>query len=142
MNRTVPRWLLASLGVLAACALIAVGCGDDDDGGSSGSSSDEPSTEQSSGESDQSAEERITAAVEKCRQKAEGLTPPAAASALEAGCTTFGTSVSQALAQGGEAVESAIAQSAEQCSAAVAQLPPGEAQDALTELCDAIATVD
>jgi hypothetical protein len=123
MNGLVSRFLAGSLVVLA-CGLIAAGCGDDS-GGSSGSSDD-------------SSVQRIDEAVEACRDKAQdiGGTPGAA---LEAGCTTFGDGVKAALNQGGEAVDEGLARSADACTAAVGQLPQGKAQDALQELCDAIA---
>ena len=90
MSGKIPRWLVVSLGVIAACGLIAVGCGDDDDGGSSSSTSDEPSTEQSSGGYDSSGgstADNIDAAVEKCKSEAEGVTPAAAASAASSAAT-------------------------------------------------------
>lgn len=124
--------------------LIAAGCGDDEEGGSSDAPATEESSDQGSsdgGSSEGSATDRVNAAVENCKAKAQELGGTAGA-ALDAGCTTFGTTVTQALAQGGEQVEGAIAASAQQCTAAVQQLPAGEARDALTELCDAIASVD
>lgn len=127
MNGLVSRFFAGSLVVLA-CGLIAAGCGDDNGGGSGGSS-------------DQSSVQRIDEAVKACTDKAQdiGGTPGAA---LEAGCTTFGDGVKAALNQGGDAVDEGLARSADACTAAVGQLPSGKAQDALQELCDAIAGLE
>jgi hypothetical protein len=116
-----PRLVLGLLGILAACALIPVGCGDDDD----------------STTTDASAEERIDRAVESCTTNAQDL-PDAAASALESACSTVGKNAKQALSQGGEQAEEALSQAAETCMSTVSQLPDGEAQDALSDLCAAI----
>jgi hypothetical protein len=111
---------------LLACGLIAVGCGDDD------------STTAGSTSSASSAEESIDNAVDSCTSKAQDL-GSAAAAGLEAACKAAGDSAKQALESGGEQAKQALAQAAESCKNTVAQLPAGEAQDALTDLCAAIA---
>ena len=116
-----PRLVLGLLGILAACALIAVGCGDDGD----------------STTTDVSAAERIDRAVESCTTQAQDL-PDAAASAVKSACSTVGENAKQALSQGGKQAEKALSQAAETCKSTVSQLPDGEAQSALRDLCAAI----
>ena len=118
---------------LVGCALIAAGCGDDDST-SATSATSATSTTSTSGD----ASKNIDAAVESCKTAAQDVQPAAAGSALAAACTTVGDSAKQALSQGGEQVQEALAQTAEACKQSVAQLPSGEAQTALTALCDAI----
>ena len=66
------------------------------------------------------------------------MTPPAAASAVQTACTTVGTSVTAALAQGGEQAQAALEAAASQCTTTVQSVPAGDAQEALQALCDAI----
>ena len=132
MSGHLQRVIAASM-ALAACGLIAVGCGDDDST-TADSASD---TTSSAATSDASAEERIDAAVKSCSDKAQEL-GEAAASGLEAACATVGENTKQALSEGGEQAEQALAQAADSCKQTAAELPAGEAQDALTDLCGAI----
>jgi hypothetical protein len=120
---------------LAACGLIAIGCGDDESTTTDAASTTTSST--ASSDASASAEQRIDAAVGKCTAEAQNL-GEAAASGLEAACTTVGDNVKQALAAGGDQVEAALAQTADSCKSAVSGLPAGDAQDALTALCAAI----
>jgi hypothetical protein len=126
------RWYaIPALTALFVCALIAAGCGDDET-----TSSTEAATTTST--SDASAD-KIDAAVKSCGTKAQEL-PEAAGAGLQAACTSVGNSAKQALAQGGEQVDQALSQAADSCKSSVAQLPAGEAQAALTDLCDAISS--
>jgi hypothetical protein len=125
------RWIAGSLGILGACALISVGCGGGDDTASTTATDSSVDT----------AQQRIDAAVESCTTNAQQL-GDAAGAALEAACTTVGANVKQALSEGGEQVDQALSQAADSCNSAVAQLPAGEAQAALTELCDAISSAE
>ena len=52
----------------------------------------------------------------------------------------MGNTAKQVLNTGGEAVEQALSDAAGSCKNKVGQLPSGQAQDALSKLCDAIAT--
>ena len=122
---------IAGLAALFGCALIAAGCGDDD--------STSASTTTSTSDAGESASASIDAAVKSCSDKASNLEPAAAGSALAAACTTVGDSAKQALSEGGEQAKQALAKTAESCKTAVGQLPDGDAQSALTDLCDAIA---
>ena len=70
-----------------------------------------------------------------CTDEAQQL-GGAAGTALEGACTAVGTEANQAIDAGGENVGQALS-TAE--SPARRQLPSGQAQDALTQLCDAIA---
>ena len=79
------------------------------------------------------------AAVKSCGKKAQGL-PEAAGAALQAACTTVGDNANQVLSEGGAQVDQALSQAADSCKSAVKQLPAGEAQAALTNLCDAISS--
>ena len=128
------RWYaIPALTALFVCALIAAGCGGDDETTTSSEAATTTTT------SDAGAEEKIDAAVESCSTKAQELSE-AAAAGLQAACTTVGDNAKQALAQGGEQVDQALSQAADSCKSAVAQLPAGEAQAALTDLCDAISS--
>ena len=126
------RWYaISAVTALFVCALIAAGCGDDDET----ASSTEAATTTTA--SDASAADKIDAAVESCKTKAQEL-PEAAAAGLQTACATVGENAKQALAQGGEQVDQALSQAADSCKSAVAQLPAGDAQAALTDLCEAI----
>ena len=57
-----------------------------------------------------------------------------AGTALDGACTEVGTEANQALTEGGETLSDAE----KTCTSSVSQLPAGQAQDALTQLCDAI----
>ena len=127
------RLATTALAALVACALIAAGCGDDD------STSDTSATTSTSATTtDGNASASIDAAVQSCTDKAGNIQPEAAGSALAAACKTVGENAKQALSQGSDQVDSALAQAADSCKQAVSSLPSGEAQSALTDLCDAI----
>ena len=120
---------IAALMALFVCALIAAGCGGDDD----------ETTTTTSPEA--SAEQRVDAAVKSCSDEAQQL-GGAAGTALGSACTSVGTSVKQALSSGGENVKQALSSAASSCRSAVQQLPSGQAQDALTKLCDSVASAE
>ena len=122
-------YAIAALTALFACALIAAGCGDDDD---------ETTTTTSAGEN---AKQTVDAAVTSCTDEAQQL-GGAAGTALEGACTAVGTEANQAIDAGGENVEQALSTAETSCKGAVNQLPSGQAQDALTQLCDAIASAE
>ncbi len=126
------RAAAGSLGLLLACAVIAIGCGDDDEDTSSAGAPD--TTTESSGTP---AEERIDEAVASCTSAAEDL-GDASGAALQAACATIADNVKLALASGGEQVEEALSEAADACDEAVTQLPEGDAQAALSDLCAAI----
>jgi hypothetical protein len=126
-------YAIAAFTALFVCALIAAGCGGDDETTSSTAAATTTTT------SDASSTDKIDAAVESCSTKAQELSD-AAAAGLQAACTTVGESAKQALAQGGAQVDQALSQAADSCNSAVAGLPAGEAQAALTDLCDAISS--
>ncbi len=115
----------AALTALFACALLAVGCGDDD----------ETTTTTSAGES---AQQTVDTAVKSCSDEAEQL-GGAKGTALASACTSIGNTAKQALSTGGEEAKQALSQAASSCKSAVGQLPSGQAQDALSKLCDVIA---
>jgi hypothetical protein len=121
------RLIAVPLGILAACALIAAGCGDDDD----------ESTTTTTGTVEASAQKSVDAAVKSCTDAAQEL-GEAARSGLEAACTTVGDNAEQALSSAGDQTDEALAQAADDCRTTVSQLPEGEAQAALTDLCGAI----
>ena len=120
---------IAALTALLACALIAAGCGDDDD---------ETTTTTSAGEN---AKQTVDQAVTSCTDEAQQL-GGAAGTALEGACTAVGTEAKQAIDAGGENVAQALSKAEKSCKSAVNQLPSGQAQDALTKLCDAIASAE
>ncbi len=121
-------YALAALTALFVCALIAAGCGDDDD----------ETTTTSAGEN---AKQTVDQAVTSCTDEAQQL-GGAAGTALEGACTAVGTEAKEAIDAGGENVEQALSKAEKSCKSAVNQLPSGQAQDALTQLCDAIASAE
>ena len=118
------RLIALPLGILVGCALIAAGCGDDE-------------STTTTGTVEESAQESVDAAVQSCTDAAQELRE-AARAGLEAACTTVGDSAAQALSSAGDQTDEALAQAADSCRDSVSQLPAGEAQAALTDLCGAI----
>ena len=116
---------ITALTALFVCALIAAGCGDDD----------ETTTTPSAGES---AQQSIDAAVQSCSDQAQQL-GGSVGTALESACTSVGDAAKQALSSSGEQVQQALSQAETSCKSAVGQIPAGQAQDALSQLCDAVA---
>ncbi len=119
---------IAGLTALFVCALIAAGCGDDD----------ETTTTTSAGGS---AQQTVDTAVKSCSDEADQL-GGAAGTALKSACTSVGNTAEQALSSGGEQVKQALSQAESSCKSAVGQLPSGQAQDALSKLCNAIASAE
>lgn len=111
---------------LVVCALLAVGCGDNDETTST--------TSALKGE-----QQSVDAAIKSCKDDAQQL-GGASGTALESACTSVGNSANQVLNTGGEDVEQALSDATESCKNDVGQLPSGQAQDALSQLCDAMAT--
>ena len=120
----------AVIATLLVGALAMAGCGDDDDGTTT-------TTTSTSTSSAASAEKKIDTAVQSCSDQAQQL-GGAAGTALASACTSVGDTTKQALSTGGEQVTQALSQAARSCESAVGQLPSGQAQDALSSLCDAI----
>jgi hypothetical protein len=125
------RLIAAPLGILAACALIAAGCGDDE------STTSTSSTTTTTGTVEGSAQESVDAAVKSCTDAAQEL-DEAARNGLVAACNTVGDNAEQALSSAGDQTDEALAKAADDCRTTVSQLPAGEAQAALTDLCGAI----
>jgi acetyl-CoA acetyltransferase len=119
---------VVGLMALLACGLIAAGCGDDDETTTTTPVAD-------------NAQQEVDSAVQSCVDQAGELGATAAA-ALEAACTTTGDTVNAALSSGGEDVQQALADAESSCKSAISDLPPGEAQDAFSALCDAIASAE
>jgi hypothetical protein len=121
-----------SLGLTAlfVCALIAAGCGGDDD--------DETTTTTSPSAA---AEEKVDAAVQSCSDEAQQL-GGTAGTALGSACTSVGDTANEALSTGGGDVKQALSQAENSCKSAVDQVPSGQAQDALSKLCDAISSAE
>ena len=121
---------IAAIATLLACALPIAGCGGDDDETTAAATTTSTS-------SDASAQERIDTAVQSCSDQAQQL-GGAAGTALASACTSVGNEAKQALSTGGEQVEQALSEAASSCESTVGQLPEGQAQDALSSLCEAI----
>jgi hypothetical protein len=115
---------------LFVCALIAAGCGGDDD--------DETTTTTPPAAS---AEQRVDDAVQSCTDQAQEL-GGSAGTALGSACTSVGNTAKQALSTGGENVNQALSQAESSCTSAVGGLPSGQAQAALSNLCDAISSAE
>ena len=118
-------WISAAV----ICALLAVGCGDDDDSDTSTSASSS------------SAEQSVDSAVKSCTEQAKQI-GGSAGTALEASCTSIGDSAKKALSSGSESAKEALSSAASSCKSAVGQLPKGDAQQALSSLCDALASAE
>jgi hypothetical protein len=108
---------IAAIATLLVCALLIAGCGGDDD--------------------ETTATTKIDTAVQSCSDQAQQL-GGAAGTALASACTSVGDTAKQALSTGGEQATQALSEAATSCESAVGQLPAGQAQDALSSLCDAI----
>ena len=118
---------LAIAGVVGilVCLLLAAGCGDDDE------------TTTTTGGS--SAEQSVDSAVSSCTDSAQQL-GGAVGTALDAACKSVGDTAKQAASEGGEKAQQALSSAAKSCRSAVGSLPSGQAQDALSKLCDAISS--
>ena len=118
--------LFAIAAMLLVCALPIAGCGGDDD-----------ETTTTTSTSSAASAEKIDTAVQSCSNKAQQL-GGTAGTALASACTSVGDKGKQAVSTGGEQAKQALSQAASSCESAVGQLPAGQAQDALSSLCDAI----
>ena len=117
-------FLIGAIAALLVCVIPMAGCGGDDD-------------ETTTTTSTSSATSEIDAAVQSCSDQAQQL-GGAEGTALASACTSVGDTAKQALSSGGEEAEQALSQAASSCESEVGTLPAGEAQDALSSLCDAI----
>jgi hypothetical protein len=117
---------IVALAAVSVVAFTAVGCGDDD--------TTAASTTTSIGED---ATQSVNAAVASCNDEAQQL-GGVAGTALQGACTAVGDTATQAISAGGENVAQALSQAAETCRKSVADLPAGQAQNALSQLCDAV----
>jgi hypothetical protein len=118
---------IAAIATLLVCALLIAGCGGDD----------ETTTTTTSTSPGASAQANIDTAVQSCSDQAQQL-GGAAGTALASACTSVGNEAKQAVSTGGEQAQQALTQAASSCESAVGQLPAGQAQNALSSLCDAI----
>jgi hypothetical protein len=116
-----------ALAALLASGLLVTGCGGDDD----------DATTPATTTSDQSAEQRIDSAVQSCTDSAQNL-GGATGSALQTACQQVGQAAKQDLSSAGADVRKTLSETAATCRKAVKRLPSGDAQDALSSLCDAI----
>ena len=112
---------------MAATFALAAGCGDDDAETTTTTSAEE------------NAEQTVDAAVKSCSDEAQQL-GGAAGTALGSACTSVGNTAKQAVSKGGKEADKALKNAETSCKSAVGQLPSGQAQDALTQLCNAIAS--
>lgn len=128
MNRDSRPILVVAASALA-CVLVAAGCGD----------SDETDTTTATGSGGSGAEQSVDSAVTTCTDSADQL-GGAPGTALAAACKSVGDTATQALASGGEDAKQALSKAAGSCRSTVSSLPSGQAQDALTKLCDALAS--
>ena len=86
-----------------------------------------------------SEQQSVDAAIASCKDEAQQL-GGAAGTALGSACTSVGNTATQVFNAGGEDVDQALSDAAGSCSNEVGQLPSGQAQNALSNLCDAMAT--
>ena len=111
---------------LVVCALLAAGCGDNNETTSTTSAV-------------KSEQQSVDAAIKSCNDEAKQL-GGAAGTALASACTSVGNTATQVFNAGGEDVDQALSDAAGSCKNQVGQLPSGQAQNALSNLCDAMAT--
>lgn len=130
-GRTMRGLRISGILAVVACALLAAGCGDDDDSSTSTSTSSSAS----------SAEQSVDSAVKSCTDQAKQI-GGSAGTALEASCTSIGDTAKKALSSGSESAQKALSSAASSCKSAVGQLPQGDAQKALSSLCDALASAE
>ena len=119
---------MATFAALFACALIAAGCGDED----------ETTTTTSVGENSQQA---VDEAVASCADAAEQIGGTAGTN-LERACAYVGAAAKQALSGASENVSQGLSSAVRNCRNALDQLPSGQAQDALSQFCDAVASTE
>lgn len=119
----------AGVAALLICGLIAVGCGDDDESTST------------TGSTAESATQTVDAAVKSCTDEAQQL-GGAAGTALASACTSVGNTAKQAVSSGSANAQEALSKAEDSCNTTVDQLPSGQAQDALTQLCDSISSAE
>ena len=119
---------IVALTALLICALTAAGCGGDDE--TSTSTSNEGT-----------AQQKVDAAVQSCSDEAQQL-GGVAGTALDGACTSVGKEANQALRTGQESATQALSKAASSCKSTVGQLPSGQAQNALSKLCDALASAE
>ena len=117
------RQAIAGIAAVLVCLHVAAGCGDDDD------------TTTTTGNG--SAEQTIDSAVSSCTDSAQQL-GGAVGTALDTACKSVGDTAKQAASEGGEKAQQALSSAAKSCRSAVGSVPSGQAQDALSKLCDAI----
>ena len=124
--RGIRLYVIVGLAGLFACALFAAGCGDDD-------------TTSTTTSSVASAKEKIDSAVKSCSDTAQEV-GGAVGAGLKTSCTTAGDTAKQALNSGSKNAKQALSQAASSCNQTAGQLPAGEAQTALKNLCNALAS--
>jgi hypothetical protein len=125
-----------AIAVLTALMVLAIaGCGgDDDDDGTATTTT----PTQTSGEPTSAASSRIDSALTSCTDVAQGIGGTEGTN-LAGACAYVATAAEQALSGAGENVSQALSDVARNCRSAVGQLPSGQAQDALSQFCDALA---
>ncbi len=128
------RWYAwAGLTALFVCALVAAGCGGGND--TTTTTSAQPTTTSAQ---QRNAQQKVDAAIKSCNDQAHQL-GGTAGTALANACSYVGTGA-KAIASGSGNVKQGLSNLANGCRSAVGQLPKGQAQDALSKFCDAIAS--
>jgi hypothetical protein len=127
------------IAVLMALVVLSIGgCGGDDD--------DETTTPaatptQTSDASASPANSRIDSALTACNDAAEQIGGTAGTD-LQGACAYVAAAAEQVVSGAGENVSQALSDVAKNCRNAIGQLPPGQAQDALSQFCDALAKAE
>ncbi|MGB2851061.1 MAG: hypothetical protein WBC01_05275 [Solirubrobacterales bacterium] len=125
-----PTRVAVGLAALLSIGVIAAGCGSDDSTTSTASSTTSTSATDS-------VDQAVDSAVQSCSEAAQNL-GGSTGTAVEAACKSVGSAFQQDLSTAGDDVDQAISEAAQSCKQTVNQLPSGDAQDALSSLCDAI----
>ena len=119
--------------LIASLVVFSIGgCGGDDE-------TTTPTTPTTTGTAATGESSRIDSALTACTNAAEQI-GGTAGTELEGACAYIGTGAKQILSGASENVSQALSDLANSCRNAVGQLPSGQAQDALSEFCDAVAS--
>ncbi len=134
MSKVIRSYARVIAVLMALVVVLSIGgCGGDDDT----TAASPPATTSSTSTTAESA--KIDSALASCTDAAQQIGGTAGTN-LEGTCTYVATAAKQVLSGASENVSQALSGTAKNCRSAVGQLPSGQAQDALSQFCDAVAS--